>query len=97
MLYVEIGEDINDDFTNAERIIKEFAIVDPAPMAFRYPVDKQGNDSISMTLINLRNFAEVMERLHNFLSALSWQLAHYVDLTQDMYSEFYSEVYRDYY
>lgn len=93
-LYNEYKEHKNtEDFMNAENVINQFFEVDPQSMAFRYPVDKEGNPSLSITHINIRNFGEVMTRLANFLDALSDQTAHYRDIASDMYREYYSEAF----
>jgi len=89
-LYQEIGESTSElEFHNAEKIILEFATMDPLSMAFRYPVDKEGNNTLSISHINIRNFGEVMNRLANFLDAISDQIAHYADITSDMYRDLY--------
>jgi len=89
-LYTEFEESENqDDFINAEKVIKQFFDVDPQSMSFRYPVDKEGNASLNITHINIRNFGEVMGRLANFLDAISDQTAHYRDIASEMFREFY--------
>jgi hypothetical protein len=83
--YVELGESAtSDDFENANRVINEFSKIDPMSVAFRYPVDKEGNDSLKLTHLNIRNFGEVMDRLARFLDAISDHAAHYEDLTDGM-------------
>lgn len=87
-LYKLIGEEPNnEDFVNAERIILEFASVDPKSMAFRYPVSPNGENTLNLNLVNLRNFAEVMGRLVNLLDAISDQIATYKEFTGDMYRD----------
>lgn len=86
-----IGEDItNEDFTNAEKLILEFSNADPISMAFRYPVDKNGNKSLSMTHINIRNLGEVLERMFYLFDALSDMVANYEDIANDMFRDLYS-------
>jgi hypothetical protein len=88
--YEALGESTNDDaFENAEKIILEFASIDPISMVFRYPVDKNGNTIANPGLINIRDFGEVMQRFSRFLDALSDQIAHYADVTNDMYRDLY--------
>jgi len=89
-LYEGIGESTNErEFQHAERVIVEFALMDPLSVAFRYPVDKEGNKTIAISHINIRNFGEVMNRLANFLDAVSDQVSHYTDVTSDMYRDLY--------
>lgn len=93
--YQALGESIDDEvFSNAERLILEFVNVDPISMAFRYPIDNEGNQSLSLDHINIRNFGEVMDRLANFLDALSDQISHYSDLASDMYRDLSDEYWR---
>jgi hypothetical protein len=82
-LYQEFEEDNNtEDFENAERVIFEFAKIDPRSTAFRYPTQ-------TMSKVNIRNFGEVMDRLANFLDCLSDLTEHYRDLTDEMYKDYY--------
>jgi hypothetical protein len=86
-----IGEDVtNEDFNNAERLILEFTCADPISMAFRYPVDKDGNKSLTMTHINIQNLGEVLERMFCLFDALSDMVANYQDLANDMFRDLYS-------
>lgn len=85
-LYQRIGEDIaQQDLKNAQRLIREFASMDSDSFAFRYPENKSGRDTIKRgTIVNLRNFGEVMNRIARLLDAVSDQIAHYRDLVDDM-------------
>lgn len=83
------------DFTNAKRIIRQFNSVDPG-FAFRYPIDRQGNASLNMQYISLSHFAEVMQRLANFLNATIDYMEQYVDMADEMRRDFYSEIQREY-
>lgn len=85
--YSIISTDRSDEFKQTERLIKEFSSIDPKSMAFRYPIDTKGNNSLSINLVNLRNFANVMDKIHIFLNALSWQVDYYVELSDDMKHE----------
>jgi hypothetical protein len=54
--------------------IRELSDVDPGPgTAWRYPVDREGDPSLPATIrrINLRHFADVMERMSSMLEASS--------------------------
>jgi hypothetical protein len=85
-LYKEIGEDItHQDIKNTQRLIREFASLDSDSFAFRYPENKLGKDTIKRgTIINLRNFGEVMNRIARLLDAVSDQIAHYRNLADDI-------------
>lgn len=88
--YASLDEPLTDEtIQNAERLILEFADIDPQSMAFRYPVNLKGEKMLSLTHINIRNFGEVMSRLACLLDALSDQVAHYADLANDMFREWY--------
>jgi hypothetical protein len=87
-LYEELGENPKTkNFENAKGVIMQFSKIDPKSMAFRYPVTPNGDKTLSITHINVRNFGEVMERLANFLDAVSDQIAHYKDISSDMYND----------
>lgn len=87
-LYEELGENPKtENFENAKAMIMQFAKIDPNSMAFRYPVSPEGDKMLFLSHINVRNFGEVMDRLANFLDAISDQVAHYKDITGDMYRD----------
>ena len=93
-LYKRLGEDTSgEDFKNGQRLIYEFATSDPLSMTFRYPVDKEGNEHVKQTHINIRNVGEVMSRLGFFIDAISYQIAHYTDIASEMYVDLYSREY----
>src|SRR5665811_1028540 len=57
--YSEIGENPNDStFQATEELIKEMSLFDPISMAFRYPIDKDGNKIQKLEHINLTNLRE---------------------------------------
>ena len=83
---------VNEDFDNAGRLIDEFCQVDPFATGFRYPVDRDGNQSLTLTHINIRNFGEVMDRLGFFLDAISDQVAAFEDIANEMYNEYLGNI-----
>ncbi len=88
--YAAIGEDITDNrFKVIDEIIKEFSNVDPISMAFRYPIDKNGDKIQKLEYVNLANLRESFIRLGFVFDGISMQLAHYVELTEDMMGEVY--------
>lgn len=85
--YRQAGNEANDEaFKNTQRLILEFASLDPSSMAFRYPVD-DGNKGIAISHINIRNLGDVMERLEHFLDCLTEQIVHYEDIASSMYRD----------
>lgn len=68
--YIE-AESLNgprDSLDALDACIKEFNLIDPEGMAFRYPVDKKGNPHLpEWTVINLRHLKETMEKIGNLL------------------------------
>jgi len=54
-----------------ENRILEFSEIDAHSFAFRYPTDRHGTPYLPQALakINLRNFSEVLEKIHIFLGA----------------------------
>lgn len=59
------------DVREAAAIISEFARIDDSSMAFRYPDDRQGQNLLPDIMhINVRQFAEAMERLSTTLDDL---------------------------
>ena len=91
--YVACGESVDsEDFQHAERLITEFCQVDPLATGFRYPINKEGDCSLKLEHIHIQNFGEVMDRLANFLDAISDQVAHMEDIASEMYSEYLSNI-----
>ncbi|HLO71802.1 MAG TPA: hypothetical protein VK167_13070 [Flavipsychrobacter sp.] len=87
-LYKSIGEENNSDvLNNGGRLINELSQIDPLSMAFRYPVDKDGNDTIKLKRISISNLQSVINKLANLLDAISDQVAYYKDIKNDMYRD----------
>ena len=59
------------DLTVVGSCIAELVAVDPLSQAFRYPVDKQGKDSVvqEQVMINVRHLKEIMAKMASFLDA----------------------------
>jgi hypothetical protein len=90
--YQAIGENANDDrFKVIDELIKEMDALDPESMAFRYPVNKQGEKTQKLTYINLKNFREIFVRVSMVLDAVAWQIAEYVGLIEDQLFDVYGE------
>ena len=68
------------DLGSIEQDIKEFSRWDPDSTAFRYPVDKRGNPSISdLRWINFRNLKELVERVSSLLDGISMDISDYLN------------------
>ena len=74
---------------NTERLIKEFNLVDPNSMCFRYPVDRSAdrNPSLTITNLDLENFRLTMEKLFNFFDTQSDVIFHLIDMAEEYFSE----------
>lgn len=78
-----------EELREIDRLIEEFSAVDPSSMAFRYPEDKDGNDSLpGITHINLRNVREVMSGIGNLLTGASCQIDEYLSIKGEMAAEY---------
>ena len=78
------------DLEAIEEAIRQFCAIDPSSEAFRYPLTKKGQKSISpdVRYINLRQLAEVMEKVASFFDSASMMVSVYVDYKRDMDREF---------
>lgn len=64
-----------EDFSEIENYIQQYAQIDPQSTAFRYPTDKKGEPSLKgLKHINLRNLAEIMEKVAILLDGASEEL-----------------------
>jgi len=65
--------------------IRQFCQVDPRSEGFRYPVNKSGCKSLppDVTHINIRNLAEIMEKISNFFDSACVMVDYHLDLQQD--------------
>lgn len=70
-------------------LIRQLSALDPDSYRFRYHRSKEGEPSLSaeVTEINLRHFAEAIERLADYLDRLDSAIAHLEELKADMESE----------
>ncbi len=93
--YLSLGEKpYGDTFEVIDELIKEMWIVDPNSMAFRYPVDKQGNKIQKLEYVNLANLKETFIRLCFVFDGVAMQISHYVEITEEMLQDFYSSYYQ---
>lgn len=77
------------DLDAMDKVIKDFCASDPSSEGFRYPFNKEGSKSLpdKLEYINLRNLAEVMNRLAGFMEACIMMLSHYRDLKSNMWED----------
>lgn len=68
------------------RLIDEFCQIDATSTAFRYPVDINGNPSLSgLAALNLRNLRDVMAKIAVILNGASDQIDELLQIKWDMY------------
>ena len=95
--YKELGEDISsNNFQNMDRLMSELHGFDPLSMSFRYPVDKDGSKTQKVVALDLLNLKDTFIRMSFMFDGISMQLAHYVDITNEMISDHYDDYYNDY-
>lgn len=88
--YASIGENEKDEnFKVINELIKEIYYIDPISMAFRYPVDKNGEKTQKLEYVNLSNLKEVFIRVCFVFDAVAMQIAYYVDITESMMGDVY--------
>lgn len=82
------------DFEAIDGAINQFCSLDPGSFTFRYPLSKSGQRSLPPELhhLNLRNLAEVMEKIANFLDSASAMISEYLQHKGDM-----ARYFQDYY
>jgi hypothetical protein len=78
------------DLEAVDEAIAQFCAVDPTSQAFRYPTDKEENPSLPADLryINLRNLAEVMERIGSFFDAAAMVISVYLEQKREIEREY---------
>ena len=73
------------DLDAVEQRVQEFAEIDPASTAFRYPTDKNGAPSLAgLTHVNLRNLSDAMASLAELLHGVSEGISVYLQHEQGM-------------
>ncbi len=90
--YSAFGEQTNDEsFKAIDSLIKELSNIDPISMAFRYPSDKNGNKIQKLDYVNLVTLKETFIRICFVFDGAAMQIAHYVEITEEMMSDAYGE------
>ncbi|MDF1502687.1 hypothetical protein [Roseisolibacter sp. H3M3-2] len=73
-------------FQRADAVIRELDSIDPTSFAFRYPVRKDGSDSLATALmVDASNVRQIMEELHILLDGASSQIAEYMQYKNQPY------------
>lgn len=82
---------------NMQRLIKEFNVMDPNSMCFRYPVDKgkERSPSLSVTNIDLDTFRQTMGKIFNFFDTQSDAVFHLIDLAEEFYAEMRNQYHQE--
>lgn len=94
LAYISIGEDITDPrFDVVGNLIDEMSSVDPISMAFRYPVDKDGEKTQKLKSVNINNLKETFIRVGFLFDGVAMQIANYVEMTEDMMRDIYLSYY----
>jgi hypothetical protein len=74
----------DEDFKILETVIEEIAITDPHSDGFRYPLTKNGGESLpGISHINLRNFSDVFNRAASLLEGASTGISEYLAMKSD--------------
>ena len=77
-----------DDLDAVDEIIGQFSEKDPLSMAFRYPTDKKGEKSLpDIRHINVRNLAEIVDRIDAFFLGVSSVIGELLDSKREMQSD----------
>jgi len=82
------------DIEGIDDYIRQLSAVDPDSFSFRYTHSRKGNPSLPAELrhINLRHFAEMLERLAGFLDGLNTGLSVLQDGKAEMEAEWRNEM-----
>ena len=90
MILKKVEPKITDqDLEAVEEGITEFSTTDPSSTAFRYPNDTDDKPSLpGLRHINLRNLAEIMEKLAAFLDAASMAISVSLDQKKEIESAY---------
>jgi hypothetical protein len=80
------------DLDAVEEKIKQFDVVDPTGMSFRYPVGRgRAGEPVLLPLdlntFNVRHFVDQIEQIASFLDAAGEQISAFLDIKQEMQFE----------
>ena len=91
LLAIEPDTTDQEELKNIERLLNEYHAIDPNSESFRYPTDRNDNPSLNLNTVDLENFANVIEKMMYFFDSKLEMVLVYVDLTNDMLAEAYSD------
>jgi hypothetical protein len=81
--------DPTDELDEIEKVFDQFCGSDPIGIAFRYPIDKDGNKTLpGLTHINIGEFSEIIMKAANLLDGASMGVDEYLGWKMDMESEY---------
>ena len=81
--------DLKRELDSITRVVTAFAEVDPLSDAFRYPVDKTGNASLSdMETINVKHLRKVIDKVAPTLNGASYGIEHDLEIEAEMRAEY---------
>ena len=85
-----------NDLEAVSECIQQFCELDPRSEAFRYPINQNGDKLLPSDLkyINIRNLAEIMEKLSYFFEGTEMMVSVYLDNKQDMENYYGNEGYK---
>tara|TARA_R110002072_G_scaffold125944_3_gene262499 strand:+ start:29704 stop:30327 length:624 start_codon:yes stop_codon:yes gene_type:complete len=90
-LYIKIGESpTSKDFQALDELIKELSFFDSTSMAFRYPIDKDGEKTQKLEYINLINLKETFIRVSFLFDGVAALIADRVEMKEDFIQDIYS-------
>lgn len=85
-------QDAQTERNNTESVIAQFQELDPGSYAFRYPVNRNGQDSLpGLKHLNVKQVSEVIERVAPVLDGASDGIEYYLEEKGQMLMEGYQE------
>ncbi len=90
-------EGLEEEAEKIDTVVRQFATVDPQSMAFRYPVDTQGNRSLpGLRYINLQRVKDAIDEIAPTLDGASTAIDEWLDTKAEMMAEFRAEMRAEY-
>jgi hypothetical protein len=81
---------LSEDLEAIDDAISQFCKIDPTSETFRYPTNKEGDNSLSpdVRIINLRQLGDIMQKIASYFDATANMLSVYRDYKSDLESDF---------
>jgi hypothetical protein len=90
-------ESLEEDAEQIDRVVREFAAIDPQSMSFRYPVDTQGNRSLpGLKYINLKRVKDAIDEVAPTLDGASIAIDEWLDTKAETMAEYRAEMRAEY-